>query len=82
MKRNNKKYQVQLPTAQRVVQMFDYERHDVELVDKSNCIMLTKLVEFIADNYQVSYEDEDYAKIEEACCGAYKRLMKRGDFNE
>lgn len=82
MKTGKKQYEVKLPTAKRVVEMFDYNRHDIKLVDESNCIMLTKLEEFIADEFQVGYGTDDYTKIEEACYGAYNKLMKRGDFNE
>jgi hypothetical protein len=80
--RSKKQYEVSLPTVKRVVELFDYYRHDIKLVDESNCIQLTKLEEFVADEYQVGYDTEDYEKIEEACFGAYKRLLKRDGFNE
>jgi hypothetical protein len=81
--RNKSQYQVQFPpTVKKVIELFDYNREDYNLVDESNCINLTALEDFLIDEYYVVYGSDEHKAIEDVCVKAQAKLLKRGDFNE
>lgn len=65
-----------LPTVRQVKSLFDADTDS--FVDKSNVIQITKLEEYIADEFDVDYGTDEYDTLEDIISTAVKDLEKRG----
>lgn len=69
-----------MPTIRMIIDVFNQYKN--LFIDQSNCIMLIKLEEFLANEYDIEYGTESYADLEDGCYKAYLILMKQGNYNE